>query len=693
MNWRWRRPGQGEAEPDLPIGPQPETLSIDQAIAQADAFRDARRWAEAAEAYQSVVERAPTRTPIWVQLGHARKESGDLPGAEDAYGRALNLAPDTADTHLQLGHVLKMQGQRPAAVTAYAMALRADRSCNPALTELIAMGEGWAAEQASGLGQTMLGTLLQTVADLRVSLDRLERALPDAASLAAVPTAQYRLFQSRFRLPPAPPAPPAGWGVVVLDQGDPKAMIELLQSLAAQERPPASVTVLTADPATRTAVARAGLGCPVTCAEPGSVLPACDWRLVIACGSVLVPGALPWLDWAANQLDGSDARGFYTDEDTAEQPVLKAVDDQEADVPLFRHTMVALRGDVPDPVQALTEDAETGIGHLARILVRRVVPPPPPDRRAARPQGPPGNARIAILVPTRNGGGSLRDGLDALRGTAAEPALLDIVVLDNGSDDPATLAYLAELQTTGIARVIRDPAPFNWSRLNNAGVAATSGPLILFINDDVTLTSAGWDQILRRQLARPEIGAVGVRLDYPDGALQHAGIVLGPGGRSEHEGVATIGVPDDIAARWLTRRSVAAVTGAFLACRRTVFTSAGGFDAAHLPIWSNDVDFCLRLRESGLLILYEPAIRAIHHESRTLSAQPRDAERAAIWDQTLEVMRQRWGDALATDPGFNPHFVRIGRPFELMIEPSIAAVRFQLLRSASASPWRIARAG
>ena len=146
-------------------------------------------------------------------------------------------------------------------------------------------------------------------------------------------------------------------------------------------------------------------------------------------------------------------------------------------------------------------------------------------------------------------------------------------------------------------------------------------------------------------------------------------------------------MPPDIQARWTTRRLVGAVTGAFLACRRADFATLAGFDAAHLPIWFNDVDFCLRLRRAGRLILYAPEIVATHHESRTLSAQPEDARRRAIWTDSLGAMRRRWGAALETDPGFNPHFARTGRPFESMIEPSMAAVRAHFVLSSQRNPW------
>lgn len=613
MSWAWRQAGKVQETVVVASAPTP----LDSLLAQADSLRDSRRWAEAAAGYRAVLDRAPQRAPIWVQLGHALKEAADLPGAEAAYRQSLTLAPDTADTHLQLGHVLKLQNRRPAAIAAYAAAVKADRTCTPALTELIALGESWEAEQATNLGLPLLGNILDTAAQLRAALARLEQALPDAAALAAVPPA---LFQSRFILPPPPDTAPAiDW----------------------------------------------------TGADG-------DWILLLAPGAALLPGARAWLDWAAAQLP-AEAQGFYTDESG---PVLKSVYDPEPDVRLYQHSLLAMRRRAPAP--ATLNDCP-GLGHLARILVQRSAAPPPPVERAARTYIY-AHHKLAIIIPTRNGGESLRECIDGLRATAVEPAGTQILILDNGSDDEPTLSLLRNWQATGAATVIRDPAPFNWSRLNNTGAAATSAELLLFMNDDVTLTATGWDQILRGHVARPEIGAIGARLDYPDGALQHGGIVFGPGGRAEHEGVGVLNVLPDIAARWVTRRRVAAVTGAFLACRRDAYEAVGGFDAKHLPIWFNDIDFCLKLREAGLNILYEPGIRATHHESRTLSAQP---HRQAIWDDSLSIMQQRWGEALRTDPGFNPQFARTGRPFELMMEPSPSLIRAHLLRSARPDPWRV----
>ena len=213
--------------------------------------------------------------------------------------------------------------------------------------------------------------------------------------------------------------------------------------------------------------------------------------------------------------------------------------------------------------------------------------------------------------------------------------------------------------------------PFNWSRLNNKAVALGGPPLMVFANNDLAMIAAGWDDCLRSHLARSDIGVVGARLLYGDRTIQHAGMVLGiEGGGCEHEGrnaAADEGGPQN---RWRTRRSVAAVTGAFLACRRSDFESLGGFDEARFGVWFNDVDFCLRVRARGLRVLYEPAIEAFHYESKTLAVEFRDGPRAAHFETAAAAMRKRWGTAFTHDPYFNPHYARWGTPFAWLRPPS-----------------------
>lgn len=693
LRWPWQ---------SVPAAPPARPLIADDIVTQADQHRDAGRWADAARAYSAAIARDPTAHRLWVQLGNVGKENGDLAGAVAAYRSALALDAEFADTHVQLGHALKLQGLRPQAIAAYASALRIDHNCQPALHELIALGEGSAAEAETGAGQRGLAAALQAVEDLRSALARIEQALPDIASLTSCPVAHYELFRRHFQLPP-PPGPGAGlrWAVLAIDSddGDPVALV---RALAGQTHAPVAITIATDRPDLAPALQQIGFGgvkCPVRCVTLSAPpdLPDCDWLVVVRTSVVPKPFALAWLDWAAGM---GDARALQTDEERAggQTPILKAAHDPEADIPLHTHGMLALRVDVVgvtlptawhsgDLMECLA--AAGGVAHLARVLASRttMLPPALPRPRPRLPSAA-RDARIAVIIPTRNGK-LLQACLDALRATASNVALLDIVVLDNGSDDRATLEILSGLEASESATVLRDNAPFNWARLSNAGAAACEAPLLMFLNDDVELRIPGWDDVLRRQLARPEIGAVGARLLYPDGAVQHAGMVFGPDGRAEHEGVGVEGVPDDIAARWISRRRVAAVTGACLACRRHDFDAVGGFDAVHLPIWFNDVDFCLKLRRDGKLILFEPAIAALHHESRTLRGQPDDERRRAIWRESLATLGTRWGAALATDPSFNPYFSRHGRPFQAISEPSPGAVLEQLRLTSRANAWRL----
>ena len=671
----------------------------------ADRLRDDRRWPEAVVAYGRILKEYPKLAPIWVQFGHAQKEAGDIPGAETAYRRALVLDPANADCLVQLGHALKLQGQREAAIAAYAAALQVDRNCDPALRELLALGEGPTAGQASGLGLHGLHDVLATMESMRRSLAALERALPDIVSLASIAAGRYDLFRQTYRLP-VPPASiaPSAWGVLVL-AGD-SDCVPALRSLAAQTLVPRQVVIHGASAAALGRAAQSdyyglngGAGGVDALVDAGT-----DWVLLVGGDVVLAETALAWLDWATATCV---ADAIYADEawagDDASDPVasFKAAYDGFADASLYDHAALAVRASALPDLQpsapaatigaaiAAVIQAGGGVAHLARVITTR---PGMPRPLAAAPEiaattGLPG--RICAIIPTRDGRDMLRTCVAALRDLAARPDDLDIIVIDNGSVTPAMLEFLGQLSVAPRVRILRIDEAFNWSRLNNAGAAASDAGIVLFLNDDVEISSAGWDDILRAQLATPSVGAVGARLNYPDGRLQHAGLVFGPDGRCEHEGVGASEVPPQIAARWTTRRQVGAATGAFLACRRDAFDRVGGFDAA-LPIWFNDVDFCLKLRKHGLRIIFEAALVGIHRESPTLAIGAADPDRQAIWDNSLAEMRRRWGDGLSIDPSFNPHFSRGGRPFEALFEPSLAAVQAHLQRSALANPWFVA---
>jgi GT2 family glycosyltransferase len=277
--------------------------------------------------------------------------------------------------------------------------------------------------------------------------------------------------------------------------------------------------------------------------------------------------------------------------------------------------------------------------------------------------------------------------INTLRVTARAPEALQFLIVDNGSQDRETIDYLEGERRRRALDVIRDEAPFNWSMFNNSAATLTAADILAFVNNDIEMLSPGWDSVLRSRLRRKEIGIVGAKLLYPDRTVQHAGIVFGSHGLAEHEAVGEVSSASGPQGRWLRFRSVGAVTGAFLGCRKRDFDDIGGFDAHQLPIWFSDIDFCLKMRQRGRHVLFEPAICAVHHESKTVRATFASAAIDEYWQHALEVMRARWRSSFITDPGFNPHYSRWARPFTAIAEPSLEAVLDHLRLSSSDDPW------
>ncbi|WP_066778733.1 glycosyltransferase [Sphingomonas sp. CCH5-D11] len=303
----------------------------------------------------------------------------------------------------------------------------------------------------------------------------------------------------------------------------------------------------------------------------------------------------------------------------------------------------------------------------------------------------PRDDRIAVVIPTRDGAGLLSRAIAALRATARQPERLDIVVVDNRSIAADTATLFRRLEKERTARIVPFDAPFNWSLASNLGAASSDAPLIVFANNDVEMLSPGWDDAVADALSAAQVGAVGARLLYPDRTIQHAGIAFGfgPGG-AEHEGRGIPAVDPGPGRRYAIRHAVSALTGAFLAVRRGDFHRVNGFDAGRLMIAHSDVDFCLRLRELGRTILYCPEIEAIHHEGAT---RGRNQTKVAIaWDEGERMdLLERWGAALAEDPGISPYWQRGERPFDLLREPTTREILAQIDRSASDYPWMPSR--
>lgn len=271
-----------------------------------------------------------------------------------------------------------------------------------------------------------------------------------------------------------------------------------------------------------------------------------------------------------------------------------------------------------------------------------------------------------IIIPTRNALDLSRGCVESLEATLSDRNAATIIIVNNGSDDPAMLDWLASLRNRGGYKIIDDDRPFNWSALNNRAVQESDGDELLFLNNDTRAIDRGWDQRLSAQLARPDIGIVGARLLYEDGTLQHAGVVLYDIGVATHEAAGESPAEGLYLDRSRLPHRCAAVTGAFLGCRRADFEKVGGFDADNLTVSFNDIDFCLKMGVEGLACLYDPDISFFHYESKTRGYDFQDSAKAERAARERAVMEERWGPVLSKDPYYPAQFTRIGKAFSAL---------------------------
>lgn len=286
---------------------------------------------------------------------------------------------------------------------------------------------------------------------------------------------------------------------------------------------------------------------------------------------------------------------------------------------------------------------------------------------------------VTIIIPTRNGLDTLARCIAAIQATHLDAA--DIVIVDNGSDDPATLSFLDALVEKAVAYVVRDPLPFNFSRVCNLGAAAARGQILCFLNNDTEVLAADWIVRARMLLALPEVGIVGARLLHPDLTLQHFGIVLGMGSHgiagTPHGGISRDAPGYFGKARLM--QEFAAVTAACMFIRKTDFETVGGFDQ-DFAIAYNDVDLCLRIAALGLKIVGDPEILLLHAESTTRGDDVL-GDNAVRLEHEATLMRQRWGDQLQQDPYYSPNLTLDSSDFSLAVPPRVAL------------PWQTAVSG
>uniref|UniRef100_E6PMA4 Glycosyltransferase 2-like domain-containing protein n=1 Tax=mine drainage metagenome TaxID=410659 RepID=E6PMA4_9ZZZZ len=346
--------------------------------------------------------------------------------------------------------------------------------------------------------------------------------------------------------------------------------------------------------------------------------------------------------------------------------------------------------------------------HFQRLGIAAAVQPGP-FPPAFRVQWPLPEARplVSILVPTRDQLPMLQRCIESLIEKTRWPRY-EILIIDNDSQADDARNYLAAIEAKEAElgdrlRVIRQPGPFNFSAMNNAAARAARGDYLLLLNNDTAVLHEDWLDEMMGHALRPDVGIVGAKLLYPDGKIQHTGVILGMRGPAEHPFIARAPEDRGYFGRAQLTQNYSAVTGACLLVRKSVFDQVGGLDENDFKVSYNDIDLCLKVREAGLRIVWTPYALLMHEGSASqkgkveqeaasppqAAAAPRGGEKTwgrpgaflqAKPDEAKlrrfaaekDAMYAKWLPKLAYDPAYNRHLSLASTDFLLEDQPPLS---------------------
>ncbi|MBF0528045.1 MAG: glycosyltransferase family 2 protein [Deltaproteobacteria bacterium] len=275
---------------------------------------------------------------------------------------------------------------------------------------------------------------------------------------------------------------------------------------------------------------------------------------------------------------------------------------------------------------------------------------------------------VSLIILTRNKPRILRKCIDSILAKTTYPHY-EIIIIDNGSDDPAAQLYLRQLDDNPLIRVVQDNRSFNFSALNNRAVTLVKGELLALLNNDVEVISPGWLVEMAALALQPNVGAVGARLWYPNNTLQHGGVITGLGGIAGHAHKYLRRGDHGYFHRAALTQNLSAVTAACLVIRKSIYEQVGGMDE-NLRVAYNDVDFCLRLRIAGYDNVWTPYAELFHHESASRGYED-SPEKLARFNEENKLILQTWGARLANDPAYNPNLTLDYEDFSLAWPPRV----------------------
>lgn len=262
-----------------------------------------------------------------------------------------------------------------------------------------------------------------------------------------------------------------------------------------------------------------------------------------------------------------------------------------------------------------------------------------------------GKPLVSIIIPNKDEKETLKACLDSIR-KSTDYKNYEIIIVENNSTEDEIFAYYKELSKEPDIRLLRWKKEFNYSAINNFGAKHAKGEYLLFLNNDVTIITPEWMSEMLGMCGRPEVGAVGVKLIYPDNTIQHAGCVVGIGGIAGHMFVDMPAERTGYLHKASILQDMSAVTAACMMVKKSVFEQVEGF-TEKLAVAFNDVDLCLKINRAGYLVVYDPYAKLYHMESKTRGAEDNKAK-VRRFQTEIEYMRCNWLDILKNgDPYYN----------------------------------------
>ncbi len=276
---------------------------------------------------------------------------------------------------------------------------------------------------------------------------------------------------------------------------------------------------------------------------------------------------------------------------------------------------------------------------------------------------------VSIIVPTRDMLIHLERCIESIL-QKTDYDNFEIVIIDNESEAQETLDYFAKVSKLDKVRVIEYNKPFNYSAINNYAAKYCKGDVFCLLNNDTEVISSNWLDVMLGQLQQSNVGAVGIKLLFENGTVQHAGDAVGPGGCADHFFSGYDEEQPGYMGRAIVAQDLSAVTAACLLTQREVFESLNGLDEKHLTVAFNDVDYCLRVHEKGMRVVFTPYVKMYHHESISRGKDD-NPDKTARAKKEADYIRSRWGHVLKNDPFYNPN-LNYSRPdFELSRYPMV----------------------